>query len=84
MPRFQIGAGARDHVADVDRLAGLRIGDQAIVREGVLAVEYAGQRVRGAGERGMRGDVVDALAFEPQPTLRAGSALAGLDQDDRF
>jgi hypothetical protein len=44
----------------------------------VLAVEYAGQRVRGAGECQMRGDVVDALAFEPQLTLGTAESLEKL------
>jgi hypothetical protein len=59
---LQIVDRTRNHVADADRLAGLRIGDQAIVREGVLAVEYAGQRVRGAGKRGSTADVAGKRA----------------------
>ena len=75
---LQIIDGARNHVADVDRLARFGIRGQAVVGERVLAVEHAGQRVRRAGERGMPGHVVHALAFEPQPACRATESLEKL------
>jgi hypothetical protein len=65
-------------VPDVDRLAGLGIWGQAIVGKGVLAIEHAGDRLRGARERRMRGDVVDALAFDPQLARGAPKTLEEL------
>src|SRR6185436_3198436 len=67
---LQIVDRARNHVPDSDRLPGFGVGDQALVGEGVLAVEDAGEGFGGAGQRRMRGDVVHPCAVEPQ--LRPG------------
>jgi hypothetical protein len=58
-------ARARDDVADVDRLARLRVGHEADLRRLVLEVEEPGDRARRAGEGRMRGDVAHALAAHP-------------------
>ena len=49
----------------LDRLARLRIGDQALVGMLVLAVEHARQRSRGAGQLRVGRDVVDTVVAEP-------------------
>ena len=70
-PPLQVLLAAGDHVADVDRLAGLGVGHQAVVGVLVLAIEDVGQGLSGAGEGRVGGDVVDALVPEPQLTLSA-------------
>ena len=69
----QILARARDHVADRDRLAGLRVRHQADLGMLVMEVEDLGQRMGGAAELGMVDDVGNALAVDPD---LAGAAKA--------
>ena len=54
MPPHQVLARAGNHMADIDGLAGFGIGHQAVLARLMLEVEDRGQRLRGAGERGMR------------------------------
>ncbi len=67
----EIGARARDQVAHVDRLAGLRIRHEADRRGLVLQVEERGHEARRAGERGMARDVAHALVAHPDLPLVA-------------
>ena len=62
---FQIVDRARDHVADVDGLAGFRVGHQTVVGELVLAVEHRGEAARRTLQLRMRGDIVDTLVAQP-------------------
>ena len=62
---LEIGDRARNHVADVHRLARVRVWHQTLRGIAVLPIEHVRQGVRGAREGGMRGDVVDSLVAEP-------------------
>ena len=64
----QLVLRARDHVADVGRLAGLGVLVEALGGVCVLAVEHRGQAFGAAPELGMRRDVVDPLAVDPDLT----------------
>ena len=63
---LEVGARARNHVAQVDRLAGLGIRHQADVARLMLQVEDLRHRIRRAGEGGMRHDVADLVIADPQ------------------
>ena len=69
VPALQIVLRPRDHVADVDGLAGLGVGHQTVVGIFVLPVEDRGQLVGRAGERRVVDDVVDPLVPEPHLSL---------------
>src|SRR5262249_18669640 len=81
----------RDHVADVDRLAGLRIGDQAVVGGFVLQVEHGSHALGGAGEGGMRRYIGGAFVADPYlaavvqspPQLRSSPGRHGGPRPDR-
>ena len=47
MATLEVRTRARDHVADVDRLAGFRIRHKADISPLVLEIEHRGDRVRG-------------------------------------
>src|SRR6185312_11764837 len=61
----QLVLRARDHVADVGQLARRRRRVQALAGIVVLAIVDRGYALRTAAELGMRGDVVDLLAVDP-------------------
>ncbi len=69
----EILARARDHVADGDRLARLRIRHQADAGVLVLQVVDLGQRLGGAAEAGMLHDIDNALAVDPDLACAAKS-----------
>ncbi len=58
-------ARARDHVTDVDPLAGLGVRHQTVVGVFVLQIERGGQTLRGTRERRMISDVGDLVAAHP-------------------
>src|SRR5262249_48796963 len=80
---LEVGDRARKQVPDVDELAGLGIGSEAVVRKRVLPVEHAGDRLGTARERRMRGDVVHEVAFHPELALCAAKSLEKFFADDR-
>src|SRR5262249_47695838 len=80
---LEIGDRTRQQVPDVDRLAGLGLGGQGVVRKRGLTVEPAGGRLRAARERRMRGDVVDGLAFHPELAPGAAKWFEKLFAGDR-
>src|SRR5215469_14417372 len=75
---LQVVDGAGDHVADADRLPRLGIGHEAFVGIPVLAIEDVRQRLGGAGEGGMCGDVVDHLVAEPHHASRLAKPVQEL------
>ena len=62
---FEVGARARNHVAEVDRLASLGIRHQANFARLVLKIENLRQRVRGARKSRMRRDIGDLVVADP-------------------
>ena len=56
-------------MADVDRLSGLGIGDQALVGELVLPIEHVGKACGSASCRRVRRRVGDQLAVDPHRPL---------------
>ena len=66
----QLVPGPRDHVTDVGGLAAVRVHEEAVGRIGVLPVEDRGQAFGAAPQLGMRGDVLDPLAVDPDLTPR--------------
>ena len=72
---LQILLRAGDQVADVDRLARLGVGHQAVVGVLELAVEHGGQRGGRPGQRRVLGHVVDALVAEPHLALAGPQTL---------
>src|SRR5262249_34519937 len=84
---------ARNHVADIDRLTGLRVGHQADVCRLMLEIEDLGQRPRGARKRRMSSYVADlftidpdlARTFQPRQEFLAGSCshMTSLDLELR-
>ncbi len=65
-------------MAHAGGLARLGIGHEALAGVAMLAVEDAGQRARGLGQRGMRGDVVHAIAPDPESAPRLAQAVQEL------
>ena len=65
MAPFDVLGRTRDHVADVDQLAGLRVGEQAVLRRLVLQVEDRSHALGGAGECRVRHDIGDAVVADP-------------------
>ena len=62
---FDVLRRARDHVADIDRLARLRVRDQAVISRLVLQVEDRSHALGGARERRVRYDIGDAVIADP-------------------
>ena len=65
MAALQVLHRAGLHVADVDLLARLRVGDQQLVRVPVLQVVVGGDRLGAAAQQRVFGDALDALATQP-------------------
>ena len=63
-PAAQIVDRRREHVTDVDRLAGLGIRDQTVGGELMLAVEHTSQRARRPLELRMGRRIVDHVTLE--------------------
>ena len=74
----QIGLRPRDHVADVDLLAGLRVVHQALRPALELPIEDRRHRLGGLGERGMIGDVADSFVTDPDVRPAGGQRLQEL------
>ena len=75
---LQIGLRPRDHVADVDLLAGLRVVHQALRPALELPIEDRRHRFGGLGERGMIGDVADSFVADPDVRPAGGQRLQEL------
>lgn len=66
MTAVNVVMAGRDHVADVDRLAGLRVGHQAVVGVPVLQIEDLGQGMGGPGQGRMLDHRANLLPADPQ------------------
>jgi hypothetical protein len=65
MTFFEVLARTWNHMADVDWLAGLGIGHQAVLARFMLKIENLREGLRGARERRMRCDVADLVIANP-------------------
>ena len=78
MAPHQVVARARDHVADVGGPATVRVVEQAVAGEFVLAVEDRREAFGAAAQLRMRRDVGDPLAVDPDLALRPAQSLEKL------
>src|SRR5215831_19842806 len=69
MPTLQVLARARDHVADVDQLAGLGVGHQGRASFPVLEIEHLGECKSSATQRRMVDWRRDFVAADPDFTI---------------
>src|SRR5215470_16935748 len=65
-------------MAHIDELARRGVGDQALLGIAVLPIVDPRQRTRGLGQRGMAGDVLDALVADPDDAPSLAKALEKL------